>query len=185
MAISGLIIGWVWFRVGKMLSRIQHCEIDKQWKDYISNIFGVNAAYMRSKRSRTATYSQHCQGNNMIDTVMHLLASPAQCLCSNPRHQFKGHHVLLKSCACRGSSPVLGHGNSRRNWSIVTAILLRWFQMRALWKTYDPFHYFGWPDADLTCSNAFKMAGPLATFNTSPDSTAPVRLHQILQYCLI
>ena len=39
---------------------------------------------------------------------MHLLTSPTQGLCSNPRHQPKGHDVPLGWCACRSSSPVLG-----------------------------------------------------------------------------
>ena len=56
----------------------------------------------------TVTYSQNCQGSNLIGTVVHLIVSPAQDLCSTPRYKSKGHHVPLGGCDCQGLSPMLG-----------------------------------------------------------------------------
>ena len=43
-----------------------------------------------------------------ISTVVYLLASPTQDLCSNPGYQSKGNYVPLRWCGSWGSSPTLG-----------------------------------------------------------------------------
>ena len=48
-----------------------------------------------------------------ITTVVHLLLSPTQGLCSKPRHQSRGQHVLLWWCGSSGPSPARGTTRKR------------------------------------------------------------------------
>ena len=61
-------------------------------------------------RARTyePEYSENRQCCNSTGTVVNLLASPTQDLCSKPGHQSKGYHVPLRWYAYQGSSPALG-----------------------------------------------------------------------------
>ena len=48
---------------------------------------------------------------------------------------------------------------------IVTAISLRWWQMRARLRTHDPLCQFGWFAADRVDNNNANMAIPLASLD--------------------
>ena len=81
---------------------------------------------------------------NSTGSAVHLLVSPIQALCSNPRHQTKGHHVPLGWCGRQGSSPAMGGVPSdcfglfysRCKSSFAMAIpMVRWLEIRRVTTT--------------------------------------------------
>ena len=70
--------------------------------------------------------------------------------------------------------------NTHHKLSIVMVMYmyLRWWGIRALLRSQEPFNQLGWSAARQAATISFKMAATLTLLNLHPDSIAPVRSQQ-------